>query len=238
VISSAEVARRILAAPAPVLLPDTCAILDLMRDPTREHFSADQVEAARRILQMAEARQRRLWLPITAQVLAERRENQANIKQESEVKIRKLEENVQHVQRILGAHGLNTTAIAPSLVASDFPAKSSDLVNKYFAKAEHVSNARDVNRRAIARMAANRAPSKRGQQTKDCIVIESYLSLARLLRQEGLQFQIVFFTTNTQDYSDPQDKGAIHPELVAEFGIVNMRYAVNFQMAEYQLLQP
>jgi len=102
---------------------------------------------------------------------------------------------------------------------------------------QYVRNARDVNRRAIARMAANRAPSKRGQQTKDCIVFESYLALVALLRQAGLQRQIVFFTTNTQDYSDPQNKGAVHPDLVAEFGALNMRYAVNFQMAEHQLTQ-
>ena len=101
---------------------------------------------------------------------------------------------------------------------------------------QHVRNARDVNRRAIARMAENRAPSKRGQQTKDCIVFESYLALVALLRQAGLQRQIVFFTTNTQDYSDPQNKGTVHPDLVAEFGALNMRYAVNFQMAEHQLI--
>jgi hypothetical protein len=232
VISTPEAVRRVLAAPAPVLLPDTCAILDLVRDPTREYFSADQVEAARRIVQMVEARPRRLWLPITAQVLTERQQNQAPIRLESEVRIRKLEENVHHVQRILGAHGLNTTAISPSLVLSDFPTKAGELVNRFFGVAHHVRNARDVNRRAIARMAANRAPSKRGQQTKDCIV-----SLAALLRQGGFQGQIVFFTTNTQDYSDPQNKGTVHPDLVAEFRAVNMRYAVNFQMAEYHLLQ-
>jgi hypothetical protein len=158
-------------------------------------------------------------------------------KREAEIKIRNLEEGLYRVQGILAAHGLHTSAIAPSLVESDFPTKSSDLVNKFFSEAQHVRNTRDVPTRALARVAANRAPSRRGQQTKDCIVVESYLSLASLLRQNGFQRAIIFLTTNTKDYSAPQNNGSIHPELAGEFGAVGMEYAVNFRMAEYQLLQ-
>ena len=235
-ISSAEVVRRIVAAQAPVLLPDTCSLLDLMRDPTREIFFAEQVEAARRLLIRAEVRPRTLWLPIVSQVLDERRDHQLNVKQEAEVKIRKLEECIHRVQRTMAAHGLKTTAIAPTLVASNFPDTASGMVDQYFSAGLHVKNPRGIEGRVLGRIAANKAPSKRGQQAKDCIVIESYLHIAKQLREQKFQQKIVFLTTNTRDYSDGVGSGKLHPDLVAEFSVVNMAYAVNFQMAEHFLV--
>jgi hypothetical protein len=234
-ISSAEVVRRIAAAPAPVLFADSCAFLDLMRDPTRGNFSASQVEAAQRLLLKAERRPRALWLPITAQVWIERNDNQMTVKQEAELRIHSFEEGVHRVQKLLAAHGLQTSAIAPSLVASRFPDTAHAFVDRVFSEAQHVRGAPHTDRRALARMAANLAPSRRGQQTKDCIVIENYLQIARLLREKNFEGRIVFLTTNTKDYSDKAGSGSIHPDLAGEFGAVNMTYSVNFQMAEHQL---
>jgi hypothetical protein len=86
-MSSAEVVRRIMTAQAPVLLLDTRSLLDLMRDPTRETFTAEQVQAAHHLLVKAESRPPKLWIPIAGQVLAERHEHQLNVKQEAETAI-------------------------------------------------------------------------------------------------------------------------------------------------------
>jgi PIN domain len=231
-MSSAEAVRRIMTAQAPVLLPDTCSLLDLMRDPRREAFSAEQVLVARRLLIRAESRPRTLWLPIADQVLAERHEHQLNVKQEAETAIRKLEECVNHVQRTMAAHGLITSEIAPSLSASNFPDTASTLVDRYFSAGMPFQRPRNVADKALARVAANKAPSRKGRQAKDCVVIESYLHIAKQLREQQFQCQIVFLTTNKQDYSD---HGQLHPDLVDEFHAVNMKYAVNFPMAEHLL---
>jgi hypothetical protein len=234
-LASAEVARRIVAAPAPVLFVDTCALLDLMRDPTRGTFSAGDIEAALRLLERAERRNDNLWLPIAAQVLDELRDNQANVKLEAGEKIRRLEETIHHVQSILAAYGLQTTAIAPTLVSSNFPDTANRVVERYFSAGLKTRNPRNIEKKAYARMAANRAPSSKGQQTKDCAVIESYLSLARQLRAQNFSGRIVFFTTNKKDYSDIANR-SLHPDLVPEFAAVNLTYATNFQMAEHQLV--
>jgi len=84
-------------------------------------------------------------------------------------------------------------------------------------------------------MASNLAPSKKGQQTKDCIVIESYLYLAKLLREQHFTGRIVFLTSNKHDYSNPTNPGTVHPDLSAEFAAVGMAYAISFQMAEHLL---
>lgn len=232
-ISSAELVRRIIAAPAPVLLPDTCSLLDLLRDPTRDSFSSDQVGAALRLLNNAETRPRTLWIPIASQVMDERADHQMNVKLDAETKIRKLEEVVHRVQKIMAVHGLLTTAITPTLAGSNFPGTASRIVDRYISAGFQVSNPRGVEKKAYARIAANEAPAQKGQQAKDCIVIETYLHIGRQLRDQGFGQTIVFLTTNTKDYSERAGSGALHPDLLAEFSAANMMYAVNFEMAEY-----
>src|ERR1700722_18508831 len=110
-ISSADVARRVIAAPAPVLLIDTCALLDLMRDPRRDTFSSDNVRAAHRLLCKVEERPRSLWLPIVRQVLLELDDNKQPVKIEAENAIKNLQETIERVQGLFAAHGIVTSAI-------------------------------------------------------------------------------------------------------------------------------
>jgi hypothetical protein len=233
-ISAGEFVRRVAATPAPVLLSDTCSILDVMRDPTRDNFSGPQVEAALRIVGRCEARPRTLWSPIAAQVIEELDNNQVTVEQEAATKIRKLEETVLRVREIMSAHGLQTAA--PGLIAAGFPVIARALVARYVAAAPRLTNPRGVQGKAWARIAANLAPAQRGQQAKDCVVLETYLHVARELRAAGLHMPIVFFTTNTGDYSDPAARAAPHPTLAAEFQALDLRYAVNFQMTEHLLI--
>src|SRR5258708_14565376 len=193
-ISSAEVVRRVVAAPAPVLLIDTSALLDLMRHPRRDTFSADQVKAALRLWQRLAAKRRALWLPIVQQVLVELSDNKPQVTREAEDALPKLQDMIERVQTIFAAHGLATSAITPGLAASKFPATTAATVEKFIAAALHVTGPRGIERDAFARVAANRAPSKRGKQAKDCLVFESYLRLANLLPAAGFVQPIVFLT--------------------------------------------
>lgn len=104
--------------------------------------------------------------------------------------------------------------------------------DNFISSGLHVTGPRGVERDAFARVAANRAPSKRGKQAKDCLVFESYLRLATLLRAAGFVRPIVFLTTNTNDYSHLPNKAVPHPDLVPELTVTNLMYAVNFLMAE------
>jgi hypothetical protein len=231
-ISSAEAVRRVLAAPAPVLLIDTCALLDLMRDPRRDSFSPDQVQAAYRLLRRITVKPRAIWLPIVQQVLLEVSDNKPLVMREAEEAIGKLQDLIERVQSIFSAHELATSAIAPRLVASQFPMVTMATVDRFISCALHVTNPRGVERDAFARVAANRAPSKKGKQAKDCLVFASYLRLATLLRTAGFEAPIVFLTTNTNDYSNLPNKSVPHPDLISDFTAAKVLYAVNFLMAE------
>jgi hypothetical protein len=144
-ISTAEVVRRIVASPAPVLLSDTCALIDLMRDPTRERFTGTHVEAALRLLAHAEASPRTLWLPLTEQVVTEFREHQKAIQQGAESAIQKLEELVHRVQGIMTAYGFRTAA--PGLVGANLPATASAVTNRFIAAGLPVRKPRNIERR-------------------------------------------------------------------------------------------
>lgn len=232
-IATAEVVRRIVRARTPILLPDTCALLDLVREPIREGFTGAHVEAALRLIARATARPATLRIAIAHQVLTELQEHRVSIEQGAEAAVKKLEDTVHRVQAIMTALGLPTSA--PGLVNARLPPAAQALVQEFLDVAMHVGSPRGIHGKAYARIAANIAPAQKGQQAKDCIVLESYLQLAREARQSGVAEPIVFFTTNTRDYSDGTNKGAAHPTLVDEFAALDVRYAVNFGMAEHLL---
>jgi PIN domain len=231
-ISSAEVARRIIVAPAPVLLIDTCALLDLMRDPRRDTFSSDQVRAAHRLLGKVEERPRSLWLPIVRQVLLELDDNKQPVKIEAENAIKNLQETIERVQGLFAAHGIVTSAISPKLADSQFPETTATVVEKFVSSALHITTPRGAERSAFSRIAQNIAPSKKGKQAKDCLVFESYLMVAAHLREGGFGGSIVFLTTNKNDYSHMPNAAVPHPDLANDLAALNISYAANLLMAE------
>lgn len=232
-ISTGKSVGRILAAPAPVLLGDTCAVADLMRDPTRETFTGAQVEAAKRLLERAETNPKSLWIALTEQVRIELNDNGPNVQQSAVTAIQRLEETVNRVRAIMSAHGLETNR--PNLIAAGLPPVAGRFVQRFINAGLHISTPKGAKGKAWVRIAADIPPAQKGQQAKDCVILESYLTLARELRSNEFEKPIVFLTSNTADYSDPAKKANLHPALIAEFASLQIEYAVNFGMAEHLL---
>ena len=65
---------------------------------------------------------------------------------------------------------------------------------------------------------------------KDCVVIETYLEIARGLRAGGLAAKIVFVSSNTRDYAG-ETGSTLRPDLAREFATLNMEYAPNLAAA-------
>jgi hypothetical protein len=234
-MATAEVVGRIGAAPAPVLLGDSCALMDITRDPTREKFSAGHARSTIRLVERAESKPPTLWLPLAAQVLTEIGDNRLGTLQGAEANLKKLEATVEHVRLLMSAFGVNTTAIIPRLVESGFADLTNGILTRYLDAGLHVEQPAEVANRAFARIAANLAPSRKAQQAKDCAVIETYLHLTRQLRENKINVPVVFLTTNKNDYSAPNHDASIHPDLAADFEAAELHYATNFQMAEHLL---
>jgi hypothetical protein len=234
-ISCAECVSRIRAQPAPVLLIDTSALLDLIRDPTRDRFSDAHVLAAIQLLECAEKSQTTLWLILAQQVLNEINDNRPTVLLEAERSLISLESTVKRVQSILSAHGINTTDIASELSAAKFSGIADALVTRYLEAGVHIKQPTEISGAILTRIARNAAPSQKGTQAKDCIVIETYLHFVGLLRASDIGVPVVFFTTNKNDYSDLTKNSLPHPDLVPEFSRLDIRCAINFQMTEHLL---
>ena len=82
---------------------------------------------------------------------------------------------------------------------------------------------------AIDRVAKNLPPSKKGQQSKDCLIIEHIYSLSRRLRSDGFQGKMVFVSSNTNDYCH---QGILHPEIKNEFDQLDIEFTTNLTWAK------
>jgi hypothetical protein len=230
-ISCGACARRIRDAPAPILLPDTSALFDLMREPSREKMSAADITAAIGFLRQATTRPRSMWIALPEQVLLEVRTNKRSIRSQAERDLRRLDASLQKVRSIMDAHGLQISDLSPNLLATDFLRRTEQLVDGVQAAALLFSTPRTVPKKAFARVATGTAPARTGKEAKDCVIIESYFQLASQLRSLGVTEKIIFLTSNTNDYSDELKTASIHPQLAADFRTVRMEFAVNYSMA-------
>src|SRR5580700_10795562 len=73
-----QLAQRILAERAPVLLLDTCSILDVVRVPLRQ-TRGDLLGAAQRIVNRVHGLPRGLWIVISEQVYQEWQDNAPSV---------------------------------------------------------------------------------------------------------------------------------------------------------------
>jgi hypothetical protein len=154
----------------------------------------------------------------------------------AETSLKKLDATFERVRLLMLAFGVTTTGMTrPGLVESGFLELTNGVFKRYLDAGLELEQPAEVANRAFARIAANLAPSDKGQQAKDCAIIETYLHLTRQLRENNINVPVVFLTTNKNDYSAPDDSASIHPDLKADFEAAELRYAANFQMAEHLL---
>ena len=218
-----RLARNILANRAPVLLLDTCAIIDIIRSPIRA-TKGDLLGAAHRLLAHAEASPRRLWIVVNEQVAHEWRDNASNVAGEVRAEISRTE---------TAARGLLASAreIAPGQRMSDFSLGGLDLENLLLARGKSLLDSASTiadddicRQRAEGRMRKRLAPSS----YKDCHIIEHFLELGGRLRKVGFSDPVIFVSSNTNDYG----KSPGDPPLDDEFRAVNCQFVTNIAQAE------
>src|SRR5580692_2760584 len=179
-----QLAQDILGNPAPVLLLDTCSIIDIIRVPIRP--TRDLLEAAQRILDRTVTPQRKLWNVVNQQVVQEWYDNAANVAREVTAAIARTEESA---RRLLAT----ARYIAPSQSLSAFSLGGLGLEGLLLTLSRSLLDGSAVLeddeaclQRALGRMRNGIAPSSKGKpEYKDCHIIEHFLELARRLRSCG-----------------------------------------------------
>jgi len=234
-ISVDKAVRHVIGVGAPVLLLDTCALLDLMRDPAREKFSADHVCAAHNLLARAEARPPGLSILLAQQVEVELLSHIDEIERETERAIQRFESGITRTFGVMNAIGVAPALPLPALSPLGFPARARAVVQR-FVTAAHVVAEQDVHvMRGWDRVRKSVAPATRAKQSvKDCIVIETYFDIARALRTAGFDGAVLFFTTNTADYADGA-RPRLHSQLEPDFAARTMSFETGFLAVQYAI---
>jgi len=217
----------IAALSVPVLCIDTCSLLDIMRDPTRDGAQARDRQAAIDLTQRLENED--LICLVAEQVEIEFAEHDANVQSEAATAICKLRERVDRANQIhaafLGAVSVNLTHL-DGMVAS-----ARKIITCWTSAAYRVPSSTAIFTSAMDRVNRNISPARRGKDSvKDCVVLETYLTAVDALRAAGLPTNAVFLSSNTKEYLT--DGKVLKPDLVPDFTRTNIAYAPNMSAAK------
>jgi hypothetical protein len=192
--------------PAPVVLLDTCALLDVIRIPHRDELQLESIEAALSIARRAQAVPRGTWLIAATLVETEWVDNCNPVAEESRREIAKLERRLDRLRGV-AKHVLPLEMIGPlELGRLQIEELLKAAAQALIRMAHIVEPDPDSVMRARTRVVAGVAPAARGRQEyKDCEIFEHYLSLGRALRALGFQPDLFFVSSNTKDYGSPNE---------------------------------
>lgn len=230
-MSDAEISR-IVSLGRPVLCSDTCTVLDLMRDPTRENVLAHERQAALDLLTAMEFGPNLVGL-LADQVVFEFSENANTVESEAREALERLKHKLQRLDTVAAVYGGSGSANISHL--DDHIAQARAIVDRWISASTKVEQGSDIASRAFLRLNQVRTPAKRGKDSmKDCVVIETYMDFVAQLRMSGLISPVVFISSNIKDYAE-ETKTALKADLSAEFKKLNLIFAPNFAAAKHQL---
>jgi hypothetical protein len=202
-----DLADEISASPAPVLLPDTCAVLDVIRTGLFRRTDKRNLTAARGIAAAAVEEARRLWIITPQQVIEEWGRNHENVTAEVEKALRNKHEHL-GVLRELSEIVPGATFAAPDLRGLSLASRLEDAAVALVDAARVLDADLHATMRAVERTNQGRKPAARGKDSiGDCMIFEHILAFGHELRGRGFAPPIIFVSSNTRDYGSPSDSG-------------------------------
>ena len=229
-VSIAEAAGGIVASHTPVLFLDTCALLDIIRLPSRARSARDSetlLAAAISILDRAKGDQ--LSLVIPPLVTSELEKNLSNVEEEARNAVETLKLRYSVIASIQKTAGDSMAPLA--IDANAIVTFLKDLTTELMASGTELGEGDEPAKRAWKRAVENTAPSSKGT-VNDCIVYEHTLQLMRVVRDAGHQQALVFLTSNTKDFCD---SGAAKEPVQAELADINAYLCTTWNWALNQL---
>ena len=215
---------KLIGLSAPILCLDTCSLLDVMRDPTRNSVFPHEVQSVLHLLNAMENKKDLVGL-LAEQVRLEFNSNVDIVEQDTDKALINLQIKIERVNEVVSAFGAKGTTNLVHLKAHASRARA--VAYRWIAGATETLQSPDMPTKALARLNQARTPARRGKDSmKDCVVIETYLDAVQKLRNAGLTTKIVFASSNTKDYAG-EIGHQLKPDLAGEFAALNMEYASN-----------
>lgn len=227
-----SVVDQLAARNVPVLCIDTCSVLDLLRDVTRDSISPANVRSGLALLRCAEETEELVVL-IAEQVSREIADHVQDTEDTSGAALSRFLAQAQRIHEVAVALGAEGELEIAHIEGHTTRARLA--FDRWETVATAIPQNAELLARAWHRVQTNRSPAKRGKDsTKDCIVIEAYLEVAANLRALGMTAPIVFVSSNTKEYIAP-GTSRIPEDLDVDFSTVGLTYAPNFSAAAYSL---
>lgn len=217
---------------SPVLCVDTCTLLDVIRDITRETVVLGDVNAGLTLLTTAENSSNLIVL-MAQQVTVELATHVESVEQEAQSGLAKFQSQAQRIHDVAVAYGAQ--GILETNHLNGHVSRAKTLLDRWQSIALVVPQNDDVTKRAFRRVNEPRTPARRGKESmKDCVIVEAYIEAASQFRAAGLTAPIVFASSNTKEYYAPNTRH-LQIDIAADLGTVGMEYAPNFGAAKHIL---
>jgi hypothetical protein len=228
-LSSQEVSR-LVGQGLPVLCVDTCTVLDVVRDITRETVTTGDVNAGFALLSMAEEGSDLIVL-MAEQVTLEIASNVASVEQEAQAALQKFLAQAQRIHDVAIAFGAQGNLQVRHL--DGHVGRAQPVLDRWKQVAQVVPH-NDASR-AFRRVNEPRTPARRGKESmKDCVIVEAYIEAAGQLRAAGMTAPIVFASSNTKEYFAPNTRH-LQGDIAQDLGAVGIEFAPNFGAAKHNL---
>ena len=235
VLSCDDAAARIARTDAPVLLLDTCSILDVVRAPVLGELGVHDIDAVHILIDRATGMRPEIALVITEHVHREFEENVDTVERYTHSEIEKTSDCFSEmVKRVRALAPDASIPGAVDLVSLGLPERGKRLAETIVETSLVLADHQEEIVKAFDRVRFARPPATKAKQSvKDCLIAESYLRLAATLRQVGFARNMVFTTSNTRDFQ--QGHPSLHPELRTEFHSVRLEYSPSWSAARHEL---
>jgi hypothetical protein len=221
----AQAAANLTAAPRPILILDTCTLLDIVRAPLRDLTAT--VRAAVEIRRLA--LNQTMTLFVQDIVPREWADNLPVARRDGETGIRAFTATWQ-IASDLGQPAPPLPVLPLGTLIDDLEQLSRDLLTA----AETLDRDHAGMSWAIDRVAARAKPSSARGTVKDCYILGHALGLSRLLAAAGYPHSRVLVSSNRADFAAP-NATVFHPDIAPEAATAGLRYAISLEAAVAEL---
>ncbi len=230
----ADASAELVCTDLPVLFLDTCSLLDIVRAPARKLQGC--VASAVELCKLVSSSPSQCRLVVSSLVPDEWNEHVSSETAALSNFLAKLEDEAGHFHDSCAALGIGAPFPRFAFGGVALADRLAELSKNILDGALHLESEVTTIVRAHSRSVVRQPPAGKGGQIKDCTIIEECLEVCRQLRAAGFNKKLVYCTSNTNDYCDPNKD--LKTSLAAEFASFNLEFASNLPWAVHLLKNP
>ena len=214
------------------LFLDTCIVLDIIRNPTRNDIRTQDQAASLDLLCTAEGGEE-LIIFVAEQVHKEFHDNVDVVQRDAEKALSQFRNMASKLDQLSTLHGASGRTDLSHL--DNHETRCRDVADRWLRVSKEISQSDQIVSRAFERVTLARTPAKKGKDSiKDCVILETYLEHIRKIRDESIMTPAVFVSSNTKDYAGTGG-AIIRDDIRTEFDELGLEYAPNMAAAKHFL---